>query len=210
MKDRFIIFLSILICIIPIMGIGAYFFIKENKKVEISTITLQEELNKQIKKNESITKALIKEHTEEVVSHTQEEHLKEQMAKYQDSAEALKYMFASAFDKDPSLFIDGFLPETIMDDLSISNDSVDRIELVNQIKSKITRNNTLEKITINDISKGKVKDRYYITLIYEDGEVNTSIELTFSNVDLHGDMQIYLVSTSSWRIIKDIEKELKG
>jgi hypothetical protein len=200
MKEKFLLFGSLAVVIVPLILFGGYFLIKENSKEIIDSKIIEKQFADEM--NEVI----------DLSGESNGNELNPVMGalieKYSSSEEALKYYFAAAGSNDINLFLDGMTTEAVIKDIATFEETADRNIEIQNLMNRITRKNSLEQIVINDVQSNDVRDKFFITLIYKQGEVNTSLDLSLSNLDAHSKEKIYLVNSSSLKLINDIEKKL--
>jgi len=205
MKDKTKLILSILIVVIPIIIIGVFFLNKDNLKQKIDISTLQKDLDEDMQKINEIDSQV----GEEGYSEEQHGEIEKIIDKYSESENALNYFLAVVNSNDIGLFLEAFTAEIVEGDI-LTIPQKDRAKALEEMMKRISRYQTLESVVINEVMKGNIKDRFYVTFKYKEGSVKTSIELQNATVDAHLTNKIYLVSTSPWTLIKEIENKLGG
>lgn len=122
----------------------------------------------------------------------------------------VEYTFGTLISGELDLFINSFDINTFMRDISEGANYEDKIELVEEMMQRLSRNDTLDEVNL--ISSEVYSDgaKASVLLIYEDKK---TVRLTLDfNVyeDSHIDApKSYYISNSIWELIEIVETEVK-
>lgn len=124
--------------------------------------------------------------------------------------DVLKYFIAGLLADDMDIFLSSFNPESISKDL-FQSEVEDKTKIAEEIMSRISRDGQikdvqykLEKGAFNSGERNKIS----VTLTYKDNQ-NAKVKLDIIPLsDAHHDDKesIYVIATSAWKIIKQVEK----
>lgn len=128
--------------------------------------------------------------------------------------EAIEYFFFAVKANDVDLFGSAVMPEMMQADY-FQYDVIERIDKMSESMSRITRNNQLERIEIvrNLWQFQKNTTRVVVDLFYTDltepirvNFVMTSVEYSDTHFEGEDEVEeVYLVNTSIWELIRNIE-----
>ncbi|QCJ45500.1 hypothetical protein FAY30_26540 (plasmid) [Bacillus sp. S3] len=139
--------------------------------------------------------------------HPPEEHKKNEDPKL----DVLKYFIAGLLAKDIDIFLSSFNPETVSKDMYQSKVE-DKTKVAKEIMNRISREGQIKDVQYK-IEKGAftsgVRNKLSVTLTYKD---NRSAKVKLDIIPLGDAHQhenkesIYVITTSAWKIIEQIEK----
>lgn len=122
----------------------------------------------------------------------------------------LKYFIAGLLANDMDIFLSSFYPESISKDIFMK-EAEDTTQVAKEIMNRISRNGQIIEVKYK-IEKGKLnskgKNRLLVTLTYKDKKkANVILDILPLN-DAHHEHKesIYVISTSAWKIIEQIEE----
>lgn len=122
----------------------------------------------------------------------------------------VNYFVVGLLEKDTNIFLSTFAPETISRDVFKSSET-DKEKVVQQMISKISRQDTIQNIRYAE-NKGafnKSTDKITLKLSYSDGKRAKCTISVIKGGDKHRTQSYYLITTSIWSIIEQIEESLK-
>jgi hypothetical protein len=123
----------------------------------------------------------------------------------------LKYFIVGLLEDDLDIFLSSFYPESISKDLYQSTEP-DKEKVARQIMARISRNGQIADIHY-DISKGSFNsnaNEIDILITYEDEKkAGIILDITGLADAHHPEEKIYVIQSSAWDIINDIEKSTR-
>ncbi|WP_409292870.1 hypothetical protein [Peribacillus sp. SCS-37] len=122
--------------------------------------------------------------------------------------DVLKYVIAGLVANDMDIFLSSFHPETVSKDMFKSK-LEDKTKVAKAIMRKITRDGQINDVNYK-IEKGALssgtKNELSVTITYKDNTHGiVKMEIIPLN-DAHQHESIYVITTSSWEIIKQLKK----
>ncbi|WP_158587591.1 hypothetical protein [Neobacillus notoginsengisoli] len=124
--------------------------------------------------------------------------------------DVLKYFITGLLANDMDIFLSSFNPETISKDLFQSEIS-DKTEVAKEMMNRISRNGQITDVNYR-VEKGSLKtnerNKLSVTFTYSDkkkAKIKLDI-IPFSDAHHDDKESIFVITTSTWDLIKDIEK----
>lgn len=203
-----------LISILVILGISLFIYLDINSgKQRIELDATKEEVLKEIKESKEYTEKTIQlaEGNDLDIGYLHQEQA-EHERKEDPKKEAIKYFIAGLLSNNTDIFLSSFNVETISKDLFQSKNP-DKDNVTKEIMDKISRKGTLKEI-LYKVNKGFLNtdsDTILLTIKYDDQkEATVNIDL-LSLSDSHHEDEIgtYVITTSAWDMIKQIEASLQ-
>lgn len=138
-----------------------------------------------------------------------EEIDQEMLEKNQNPSYVAKFMLASAKMKDIELFTSAFTFEQFNKDL-FESPNENKGAVIEEMMNRITRNNAATQIKILRVKADSVNQTANVKMqvLYSDNEKrNVDVQMVMQGTSHETSDAIYVITTSVWDIIKQIEKE---
>lgn len=203
-----------LISIMAILGASLFIYLDINSdKQRIELDATKEEVLKEIKDSKEYTEKTIQlaEGNDQDIGYFHPEHA-EHEGKEDPKKDAIKYFIAGLLSNNTDIFLSSFYVESISQDLFKSKNP-DKDAVTKEIMDKISRNGTLKEI-LYKVNKGFLNtdsNTISLTIKYDDQKeatVNFDL-LTLSDSHHEDEIGTYVITTSTWDIIKQIEASLQ-
>lgn len=186
---------------------------ERGKEEELDLNSITDEVRAEIKANEEYAKKASEymgDENGEIAYFYPPEDAVNHGTKKEKKKDVVKYFIAGLIANDVDIFISSFYPETISRDL-FAKDNPDKDAVAKEIMDKITRSGQLQKVEYGERKGALKQDSNTITLIftYKDGKKSDTRIDILPLVDAHheGDKDaIYVITSSAWEIIDQIEK----
>lgn len=184
----------------------------ESGKKQLELDSTKDEVLSEIQKSQEYvdktTKWLEDEDADIAYFHPPEEHKSNEDPK----TDVLKYFIAGLLANDSDIFLSSFYPESLSKDLFQSNIS-DKEKVAKEIMQRISRNGQIADVEYV-VKKGAFNsetNKISVHFIYKDekkAKVTLDI-LPVADSHDHGEESIYVITTSAWKIIEQIENSTK-
>ncbi|MEK4671373.1 hypothetical protein [Niallia sp. FSL R7-0271] len=188
-------------------------FLPSNKLAPMDLKQTQEQVAAQIESDKEYTEKTLEwatEQKEDIDVGFIEPHT-EKVNDVSPQRDVVNYFITGILKQDVGLFMSTFKTEIISSDL-FKVDKVDKQEVAIDIINRISRNNTISGVNFKQKKGafGGETNEVELEFEYEDGKsspITISLESTEEAHSDHAHDEILVITTSSWDIIKQIEKE---
>lgn len=200
--------------IIPLLFIMYLIWGLETGKKQLELDSTKNEVVSEVRKAQEYVNKTSKwlesegEDSEIAYFHPPEEHDENDDPK----TDVLKYFIAGLLANDLDIFLSSFYPESISKDL-FQSDTPDKEKVAEEIMQRISRNEQILDVeyVIKRSTFNSETNKVSVNFIYEDGKkakVNLDILPVTDSHDKE-EQSIYVITTSAWKIIEQIENSTK-
>lgn len=208
MRKRILSIMALIILLFVIILLMFYPNLQKPKEFDLASA--KDEVLNEIKTNKEYQQKVSKWNTTEEDSGYL--NLPEKNVSNKDpKLDVLKYFLTGIQTNDVDIFLSSFYPQSISEDLfKVKTDSIDKTEVVKEIMKRISKDGKLVNVKYIDEKGALGSSTNKITLIlqYKDKtEVKVKISAILLGDKHHKENKVYVINTSAWDIIKQIERE---